>query len=158
MEQTADAPRDLSAPELRVLGCLIEKEATVPDSYPLTVNSLRNACNQSTSRDPVMSLTDQDIERALAALRDVACSDAGGAAPTFVLMVRGSPPEPLESAKLVPPNVQLLWAQRQPRGVTPASDLNADQYRWLLDASARLLGYTPLAPRLATSLDGSHYP
>ena len=69
MEQTADAPRDLSAPELRVLGCLIEKEATVPDSYPLTVNSLRSACNQSTSRDPVMSWTDQDIERARAALR-----------------------------------------------------------------------------------------
>lgn len=70
MEQTADAPRDLSAPELRVLGCLIEKEATVPDSYPLTVNSLRNACNQSTSRDPIMSLADHDVERALAALRE----------------------------------------------------------------------------------------
>ena len=70
MEQTADAPRDLSAQELRVLGCLIEKEATVPDSYPLTVNSLRNACNQSTSRDPVMSLTDHDVEQALAALRE----------------------------------------------------------------------------------------
>lgn len=53
-----------------MLGCLIEKEATVPDSYPLTVNSLRTACNQSTSRDPVMSMTDHDVERALAALRE----------------------------------------------------------------------------------------
>jgi len=70
MEQSADAPRDLSAPEVRVLGCLIEKEATVPDSYPLTVNSLRTACNQSTSRDPVMSLSDHDVEQALAALRE----------------------------------------------------------------------------------------
>ena len=70
MEQTAEAPRDLSAPEVRVLGCLIEKEATVPDSYPLTVNSLRNATNQSTSRDPVMSLTDHEIEKALQSLRE----------------------------------------------------------------------------------------
>jgi uncharacterized protein YceH (UPF0502 family)/phospholipid N-methyltransferase len=70
MEQTADAPRDLSAGEIRVLGCLIEKEATVPDSYPLTVNSLRNATNQSTSRDPVMSMTDHDIERTLQSLRE----------------------------------------------------------------------------------------
>ena len=52
-----------------MLGCLIEKEATTPDAYPLTVNSLRNACNQSTSRDPVMTMNDHDVERALATLR-----------------------------------------------------------------------------------------
>ena len=56
---------DLTEHEVRVLGCLIEKEATTPDMYPLTVNSLRNACNQSTSRNPVMSLTDHDVEQAL---------------------------------------------------------------------------------------------
>jgi uncharacterized protein YceH (UPF0502 family)/phospholipid N-methyltransferase len=61
---------DLTAGEIRVLGCLIEKEATVPDSYPLTVNSLRNASNQSTSRDPVMSMTDHDIDKALTSLRE----------------------------------------------------------------------------------------
>lgn len=60
---------DLTAEEARVLGCLIEKEATTPDAYPLTVNSLRNACNQSTSRDPVMTMNDHDVERALASLR-----------------------------------------------------------------------------------------
>ena len=64
------APDDLTAAEARVLGCLIEKEATTPDAYPLTVNSLRNACNQSTSRDPVMSLTDRDVETALSSLRE----------------------------------------------------------------------------------------
>jgi len=64
------APRDLTVHEVRVLGCLVEKEATTPDAYPLTVNSLRNACNQSTSRNPVMSLADQDVETALAALRE----------------------------------------------------------------------------------------
>ena len=60
----------LTADEARVLGCLIEKEATTPDAYPLTVNALRAACNQSTSRDPVMNLTDHDIERALGSLRE----------------------------------------------------------------------------------------
>lgn len=60
---------DLSSEEVRVLGCLIEKEATVPDSYPLTLNSLRTACNQSTSRDPVVSYADHEVERALMSLR-----------------------------------------------------------------------------------------
>ena len=60
---------DLDTYEVRVLGCLIEKEATTPDVYPLTLNSLRSACNQSTSRDPVVAFTDPEIERALASLR-----------------------------------------------------------------------------------------
>jgi len=60
---------DLYPYELRVLGCLIEKEATTPDVYPLTVNGLRSACNQSTSRDPVVAFTDPEIERALTSLR-----------------------------------------------------------------------------------------
>jgi uncharacterized protein YceH (UPF0502 family)/phospholipid N-methyltransferase len=61
---------DLTAPELRVLGCLIEKEATTPDVYPLTLNALRTACNQSTSRDPVVSYDDAVVERALGSLRE----------------------------------------------------------------------------------------
>ncbi len=61
---------DLTAGEARVLGCLIEKEATTPDAYPLTVNSLRNACNQATSRFPVMAMTDVDVGAALASLRE----------------------------------------------------------------------------------------
>jgi uncharacterized protein YceH (UPF0502 family) len=69
---TGDGPasvHDLDPYELRVLGCLIEKEATTPDVYPLTLNGLRNACNQSTSRDPVVAFTDGEIERALTSLR-----------------------------------------------------------------------------------------
>jgi uncharacterized protein YceH (UPF0502 family) len=60
----------LSAVEARVLGCLIEKETTTPDLYPLTLNSLTNACNQKSSRDPVMSLDDMTVLQALARLRD----------------------------------------------------------------------------------------
>jgi uncharacterized protein YceH (UPF0502 family) len=60
---------DLDPFEVRVLGCLIEKEATTPDVYPLTLNGLRSACNQSTSRDPVVGFTDPEIDRALTSLR-----------------------------------------------------------------------------------------
>lgn len=56
--------------EIRILGCLIEKEATTPDVYPLTLNSLLTACNQKSSRDPVMELTADDVVPALDSLID----------------------------------------------------------------------------------------
>ncbi|WP_305043781.1 YceH family protein [Geoalkalibacter sp.] len=55
--------------EIRVLGCLLEKEMATPEYYPLTLNALTNACNQKSNRDPVMSLEDADVIRALDALR-----------------------------------------------------------------------------------------
>jgi uncharacterized protein len=51
--------------EIRVLGCLIEKQRTTPDVYPLTLNALRLACNQSTNRDPVVDLSEAEIRGAL---------------------------------------------------------------------------------------------
>jgi len=51
--------------EIRVLGCLVEKQRTTPDAYPLTLNSLRLACNQSTNRDPVVDYGDSEIRAAL---------------------------------------------------------------------------------------------
>jgi uncharacterized protein YceH (UPF0502 family) len=59
---------DADPVELRVLGCLIEKQRTTPDQYPLSLNSLRLAANQSTSREPVMSLEEPDIRTALDSL------------------------------------------------------------------------------------------
>ena len=59
----ADAP--LSASEARALGCLIEKQATTPESYPLTLNALQLASNQKTSREPPMNLTPGEIGQAL---------------------------------------------------------------------------------------------
>jgi uncharacterized protein YceH (UPF0502 family) len=56
---------DLEPAELRVLGCLIEKQRTTPDVYPLSVNSLRGACNQSTNRDPVVDYDEATIRDAL---------------------------------------------------------------------------------------------
>lgn len=60
----------LSAAEQRVLGCLIEKEMTTPDYYPMTVNGLAAACNQKTSRDPVVDYTETEVVEALDQLRE----------------------------------------------------------------------------------------
>jgi len=54
-------PYTLTAVEARVLGCLIEKQMTTPDVYPLSLNSLVLACNQKSNRDPVMELEDQTV-------------------------------------------------------------------------------------------------
>jgi uncharacterized protein YceH (UPF0502 family) len=59
---------DADAVEIRILGCLVEKQRTTPDVYPLTLNALRLACNQSTNRDPVVSYDQETIRTALARL------------------------------------------------------------------------------------------
>ena len=51
--------------EARVIGCLIEKEVTTPDQYPLSLNALTNACNQKTNREPVMELAEAEVQRAV---------------------------------------------------------------------------------------------
>ena len=61
---------ELSVEEARVLGCLMEKAVTTPDNYPLSVNALINACNQSTNRDPIVSYDESTVERVLEGLRD----------------------------------------------------------------------------------------
>jgi uncharacterized protein YceH (UPF0502 family) len=54
--------------EIRVLGCLVEKQRTTPDAYPLTLNSLRLACNQSTNRDPIVHYDEGQVRSALESL------------------------------------------------------------------------------------------
>ncbi len=61
---------DLSPVACRVLGALAEKRLTTPDQYPLSVNALRNACNQKSARDPVMDLSESDVQQGLRELRD----------------------------------------------------------------------------------------
>ena len=61
---TARIPTGLSAAELRVLGCLLEKQSTTPDAYPLSLNALRLACNQSTNRDPVVDFDEATVRDA----------------------------------------------------------------------------------------------
>jgi hypothetical protein len=60
---------DLDPIEQRVLGSLLEKERTVPDTYPMTLNGLRTACNQTSGRDPILSLDEHEVQAALDRLR-----------------------------------------------------------------------------------------
>lgn len=59
------AVNDLDPVEIRILGCLLEKQKTTPDTYPLTLNALRLACNQSTNRDPVVDFDEETIQSTL---------------------------------------------------------------------------------------------
>jgi uncharacterized protein YceH (UPF0502 family) len=61
--------RPLTQAEVRVLGSLIEKEVTTPDTYPLSLNALVNACNQSSNREPVMQLDEDAVAAAIEGLR-----------------------------------------------------------------------------------------
>jgi uncharacterized protein YceH (UPF0502 family) len=77
----------LSSAETRVLGCLLEKQRTTPDAYPLSLNALRLACNQSTNRDPVVDYDDATIRDALHRLERRGftrlASGAGSRAPKY---------------------------------------------------------------------------
>lgn len=59
----------VTAIEVRILGSLVEKESTTPDAYPLSLNALVNACNQTSNRDPIMDLTDDQVRWAINNLR-----------------------------------------------------------------------------------------
>jgi uncharacterized protein len=61
---------ELSEIEARVLGALVEKETTTPEYYPLSLNALVNACNQKSNRDPVMTLNEEAVRKALRSLTD----------------------------------------------------------------------------------------
>lgn len=62
---------ELTAMQVRVLGCLVEKKETTPEQYPLTLNSLRNACNQKTARDPVTAYSEGEIGHTLRELESL---------------------------------------------------------------------------------------
>ena len=69
-QDTSSLPR-LSDSQARVLGCLIEKEVTTPDVYPLTVNAAQSAANQKTAREPVMALDPGEVQHALRQLEQL---------------------------------------------------------------------------------------
>lgn len=64
----------LDAVEVRIVGALIEKELTTPQYYPLTLNALTAACNQSSNRDPVMQLSEDEVRAAIDALKEKGCA------------------------------------------------------------------------------------
>src|SRR6202008_1803333 len=70
----------LSLLETRVLGVLVEKQHTVPDAYPMTLNALVSGCNQKTSRNPVMEATEAEVQATLDRLKgyNLAIESSGG--------------------------------------------------------------------------------
>ena len=63
-------PQNLTPNECRVIGCLLEKSVTTPDQYPLTLNALTNACNQKSSREPVMNLSQGTVQNTVRLLEE----------------------------------------------------------------------------------------
>jgi len=78
--------KNLTPNEIRVLGCLVEKDLATPDYYPLSLNALTNACNQKSNREPVLELTESEVLEALDSLRRRGLalqSGEGGRVPKF---------------------------------------------------------------------------
>ncbi len=129
-----------------MLGCLVEKEATVPDTYPLTLNSLRTACNQSTSRDPVVSYGEPEIEAALRSLRERGLTRTVHSTSNRATKFRHVLPEALElsAAELALLSVLML------RGAQTVGELKsrAERQRAFRSTDAVELTLTAMATRL----------
>ena len=95
--------RQLSLLETRVLGTLYEKQHTVPDSYPLTLNSLVSGCNQKTSRSPVMEVTEAEVQAALDSLKgaNLVMETSGGRAQRYSHNVERVLQVPSQSAAIL---------------------------------------------------------
>lgn len=110
---------ELNTVEARVLGCLIEKQFTTPDTYPLTLNSLTLACNQKSNRDPVMEIEEQVVLRALDNLRDKKLIEMVSMAGSRVMKYRHQADRALE---LEPPALAIL-SELLVRGPQTAGEL-----------------------------------
>jgi uncharacterized protein len=114
----------LTLAEARVLGTLMEKARTVPDSYPMTLNSLVAGCNQKSSRDPISSLTDSEVQEALDGLKRQ----------SLAFTTRGSRVERWEHnfqrAMVVPEQSAVLLGLLMLRGPQTAGELRIHSERW----------------------------
>jgi hypothetical protein len=124
--------RPLSLLETRVLGTLYEKQHTVPDSYPLTLNALVSGCNQKTSRSPVMEVSESEIQGALDSLKsaNLVMETSGGRAQRYSHNVERVLQVPSQSAAIL--TVLML------RGPQTAGELriNCDRMHSFADLSA----------------------
>jgi len=122
----------LSLLETRVLGVLVEKQHTVPDTYPLTLNALAAGCNQKTSRDPTMDASTGDIQAAIDALRSLSLiiETSGGRVMRYA--------HNTERVLQVPSQAVALLATLMLRGPQTVAELrmNAERLHRFADASA----------------------
>ena len=116
--------RPLNAAQARVLATLMEKARTVPDSYPLTLNSLQLGCNQKSSRDPVMNLGEADIGQAIEALRE--CSLVIESSGSRVTRYEHN----FQRAVGVPEQSAVLLGLLMLRGPQTAGELRINADRW----------------------------
>jgi uncharacterized protein len=93
----------LSLLETRVLGTLAEKERTVPDAYPLTLNALVSGCNQKTSRDPVLQATEAEVQAAIDSLKrcNLVVESSGGRVARYAHNIERALQLPTQSAALL---------------------------------------------------------
>src|SRR5258706_1562389 len=100
--------RALSLIETRVLGTLYEKQHTVPDTYPLTLNALVSGANQKTSRSPVIEATETEVRAALDSLKsaNLAIETSGGPGRRYSPNVERSPPWPSLASAILPPLIR----------------------------------------------------
>jgi hypothetical protein len=96
---------DLTPVETRILGCLLEKERLTPENYPLSLNSLTAACNQSTNREPVVGYDEKTVDAGLTSLREKKLASVIFGAGSRVQKYRH---KVLEHYTLTPPEVALL--------------------------------------------------
>jgi uncharacterized protein YceH (UPF0502 family) len=122
----------LSLLETRVLGVLVEKKHTVPDAYPLTLNALTSGCNQKTSRDPILSASDEEVQVALDQLKHLSLvvESSGGRVMRFAHNV--------ERVLEIPPQSVAILAMLMLRGPQTAGELriNCDRLHRFADISA----------------------
>lgn len=116
--------RPLNAAQARVLATLMEKARTVPDSYPLTLNSLQLGCNQKSSRDPVMNLGEADIGQAIEELRE--CSLVIESSGSRVTRYEHN----FQRAVGVPEQSAVLLGLLMLRGPQTAGELRINADRW----------------------------
>ena len=115
--------RDLSVLEARVLGVLVEKERTVPDAYPLSLNALVAGCNQKTSRNPLMNAEEADVQAAVESLKalSLVIESSGGRVMRYAQNVKRVLQIPTESVALL--------AMLMLRGPQTAAELRANSER-----------------------------
>jgi uncharacterized protein YceH (UPF0502 family) len=115
---------NLSAAETRVLGCLLEKQKTTPDAYPLSLNALRLACNQSTNRDPVVDYEEASIRDALHRLERRGltrlASGAGSRAPKYRHLLAEA--LPMDSGEQATMSVLMLRGAQTPGELKQRTD------------------------------------
>jgi len=138
----------LSLLETRVLGVLAEKQRTVPDSYPLTLNSLVSGCNQKSSRDPVIEASESEVQAALDSLRALSLlvETSGGRASRYA--------HNIERVLHIPTQSTALLAMLMLRGPQTAGELriNCDRLHKFADISSVESFLVELAERAAGGL------